>query len=557
MRLLALGALNLFLLSASEAFVSPPSYLSQSASTNTARERRKPETSSTTTVVNPSTSVSYPSNTSLQSTANWNELKQQKIRLTQQSNRNHMAQTIKACKILNFHPKMQFSKSGVVLDLDMKFVKKAYRQMALTHHPDYLLSSDATEEERQAANDRFAKINQAYTFLTSTKRYYHQDLNENGQVKVVQRDRTTQKNFGHDPSVPFLTRVNQKYQERNQKVVKGNIASEKTAASPKFVASVKKAVNPRDQHIFSEMREQDRRMVVNPTQPTQPLIPKRVLNQKIQTFEDGNDMAVEKLDDGTSSEMVGNNELNGNETPLEHSQARVEAVAEMEYELGDTEKEEAIMQIAQEPVETNINEQRDEATLQVSYNQIESMTFEENQLDEQKEKNPLQIPYSPMEHVNELENQTEIEQKEQATLLVTQTSTVSTLGDANQPGEQNEQAAMQVPPNQVGVEATANISHNQVGAEVTANFPQAGVKSIDGSNNQSSEQNEKIRMETTFVQQKEEVALENAQVKNNMNKVNDDEQKHSQSPQFPEQQLYRVVNYVEIQEPAEEEQKDE
>ncbi|GFH47211.1 predicted protein [Chaetoceros tenuissimus] len=210
------------------------------------------------------------------------------------------------------------------------------------------------------------------------------------------------------------------------------------------------------------------------------------------------------------------------------------------------------------------------------------MTVEGNQLDEQKEKLPLQIPYSPMETVNGVENQTEIEQKEQATLQVTQTSSVSTLGEANQPGEQNKQVAMQFPPNQVGAEATvnipqnqvgtevtANIPHNKVAAEVTTNIPQVEIKSIDGGNNQSSEKNEKNQvgvqvpkgqseaMETTFVQQKEEVALETAKVDNDMNKVNDDEQKHSQSPQFPEQQLYRVVNYVEIQEPAEEEQKDE
>ena len=46
------------------------------------------------------------------------------------------------------------------------------------------------------------------------------------------------------------------------------------------------------------------------------------------------------------------------------------------------------------------------------------------------------------------------------------------------------------------------------------------------------------------------MALETAKVDNDMNKVNDDEQKHSQSSPFPEKQLYRVVNYVEIQEPA-------
>ncbi|GFH48923.1 hypothetical protein CTEN210_05399 [Chaetoceros tenuissimus] len=50
--------------------------------------------------------------------------------------------------------------------VDIKEIKKAYRRMALKYHPDTFTSSDASEEEKQKANDEFARINAAYAFLT-------------------------------------------------------------------------------------------------------------------------------------------------------------------------------------------------------------------------------------------------------------------------------------------------------------------------------------------------------------------------------------------------------
>ena len=48
--------------------------------------------------------------------------------------------------------------------MDIKKIKKAYRKLAMKHHPDSL-PSDASEEEKQVANDDFAKINEAYATL--------------------------------------------------------------------------------------------------------------------------------------------------------------------------------------------------------------------------------------------------------------------------------------------------------------------------------------------------------------------------------------------------------
>lgn len=51
--------------------------------------------------------------------------------------------------------------------VDMKEIKRAYRRMALIYHPDARTTSNATKEERQIANDDFARINEAYAFLMS------------------------------------------------------------------------------------------------------------------------------------------------------------------------------------------------------------------------------------------------------------------------------------------------------------------------------------------------------------------------------------------------------
>jgi|AntRauTorckE5430_2_1112549.scaffolds.fasta_scaffold00193_13 curved DNA-binding protein CbpA len=67
---------------------------------------------------------------------------------------------------------------------DIKEIKRAYRRMALKYHPDAITSSGATEEERQIANDDFARINAAYAFLSgksTDKPIYNTNKNSNKQ----------------------------------------------------------------------------------------------------------------------------------------------------------------------------------------------------------------------------------------------------------------------------------------------------------------------------------------------------------------------------------------
>mmetsp|Transcript_2613 Transcript_2613/g.3842 ORF Transcript_2613/g.3842 Transcript_2613/m.3842 type:complete len:934 (+) Transcript_2613:72-2873(+) len=45
-------------------------------------------------------------------------------------------------------------------------IKRAYRQAALMYHPDVRTTSQSSKEEREQANDDFARINAAYAFLT-------------------------------------------------------------------------------------------------------------------------------------------------------------------------------------------------------------------------------------------------------------------------------------------------------------------------------------------------------------------------------------------------------
>jgi hypothetical protein len=49
---------------------------------------------------------------------------------------------------------------------DKKVIKRAYKRMALKYHPDVLYTKDSTPEEKKKANDRFAKINWAYSTLS-------------------------------------------------------------------------------------------------------------------------------------------------------------------------------------------------------------------------------------------------------------------------------------------------------------------------------------------------------------------------------------------------------
>ena len=50
--------------------------------------------------------------------------------------------------------------------VDLKEIKRAYRQLALKFHPDTRAGNDATEAEQNTANADFARINAAYAFLS-------------------------------------------------------------------------------------------------------------------------------------------------------------------------------------------------------------------------------------------------------------------------------------------------------------------------------------------------------------------------------------------------------
>jgi curved DNA-binding protein CbpA/ribosomal protein L24 len=60
------------------------------------------------------------------------------------------------CILLNIEPG----------SFDLKKIKTAYRRMALKYHPDTRTSTNATDREKQAASDDFARINAAYAFLS-------------------------------------------------------------------------------------------------------------------------------------------------------------------------------------------------------------------------------------------------------------------------------------------------------------------------------------------------------------------------------------------------------
>ena len=46
--------------------------------------------------------------------------------------------------------------------VDQNELKRAYRRMTRSYHPDAVTNKDSTDEERKRANDDFARINAAY-----------------------------------------------------------------------------------------------------------------------------------------------------------------------------------------------------------------------------------------------------------------------------------------------------------------------------------------------------------------------------------------------------------
>lgn len=53
---------------------------------------------------------------------------------------------------------------------DAQAIKAAYRKMTRRHHPDAVLNSESTDEEKRAANDNFARINEAYQSLLARQK---------------------------------------------------------------------------------------------------------------------------------------------------------------------------------------------------------------------------------------------------------------------------------------------------------------------------------------------------------------------------------------------------
>lgn len=62
---------------------------------------------------------------------------------------------------------------GVPRDVDGATLKKAYRKLALQSHPD-----KATNEEKDAAEKRFAEINEAYEILSDPQKRRLHDMGE-------------------------------------------------------------------------------------------------------------------------------------------------------------------------------------------------------------------------------------------------------------------------------------------------------------------------------------------------------------------------------------------
>ena len=53
---------------------------------------------------------------------------------------------------------------------DAQAIKAAYRKMTRRHHPDAVLTADSTDAEKRAANDNFARINEAYQSLLTRQK---------------------------------------------------------------------------------------------------------------------------------------------------------------------------------------------------------------------------------------------------------------------------------------------------------------------------------------------------------------------------------------------------
>jgi predicted DNA-binding protein (UPF0251 family) len=52
---------------------------------------------------------------------------------------------------------------------DAKEVKRVYKRLAMKYHPDVVTTKDSTADEKKRASDRFARINWAYSTITSQK----------------------------------------------------------------------------------------------------------------------------------------------------------------------------------------------------------------------------------------------------------------------------------------------------------------------------------------------------------------------------------------------------
>ncbi|KAL7513336.1 hypothetical protein ACHAXN_010505 [Cyclotella atomus] len=91
---------------------------------------------------------------------------------------------------------------------DFDLVHKAYRKMARLYHPDAAVGPDATDEEREAANHDFRRINEAYEKLKAREGEETFEMIVMGNGKVEKKYYTTSEEWRkNDPDRVNFQRI--------------------------------------------------------------------------------------------------------------------------------------------------------------------------------------------------------------------------------------------------------------------------------------------------------------------------------------------------------------
>jgi len=93
---------------------------------------------------------------------------------------------------------------GVPKVAQEKEIKKAYRKLAMQHHPDKLSREDMTEDELEKAKELFQDINEAYTVLSDDEKRRKYDLGED--IEIPQQRHDPFGGFGHHGNFHFRFR---------------------------------------------------------------------------------------------------------------------------------------------------------------------------------------------------------------------------------------------------------------------------------------------------------------------------------------------------------------